>query len=144
MDETPVVYNTKIIEEMRASQGHAGGQWEHIPLLLLHHTGAKSGVRRVNPVAYLRDGTRYLIWAANGGAPKNPDWYYNLKAFPMTKIEVSGETTHVIAEEAAGPERDRLFALATQHYPQLLEAARKTERAIPFMILAPSALTANG
>ena len=52
--------------------------WEEIPLLLLHHTGAKSGVSRVNPVAYLPNDPGYLpndpgylIWAANGGAPNN-------------------------------------------------------------------------
>jgi hypothetical protein len=62
-------YNAKIIAEFRANSGRVGGTWEGTPLLLLHHTGAKSGASRVNPVAYLPDDERYLIWAANGGAP---------------------------------------------------------------------------
>lgn len=59
--------------------------------------GAKSGVGRVNPVAYLPDGSRYLVWAANGGAPNHPDWYRNLMARPNTRIEVGSETIDVVA-----------------------------------------------
>ena len=137
MPEAPSDYNAKIVSELRTNNGHAGGEWEGIPLLILHHTGARSGVPRANPVAYLPEGEGYLIWAANGGAPRSPDWYHNLKANPQTTIEVGGETIDVDAQEASGAERERLFAKATGHYPQLLEASRKTERVIPFMVLAP-------
>ncbi len=57
-----------IIAELRANEGRVGGMWEGTPLLLLHHTGANSGVSRVNPITYLPDGSRYLIWASNGVA----------------------------------------------------------------------------
>jgi deazaflavin-dependent oxidoreductase (nitroreductase family) len=137
MAETPAEYNAKIIGEFRANSGRVGGMWEGTPLLLLHHTGAKSDVSRVNPVAYLPDNARFFIWAANGGAPKNPAWYQNLKAHPITRIEVGGETIDVVAEEATGDERDHLFATATERYPQLAETARKTERVIPIVILTP-------
>ncbi len=88
MAETPAEYNAKVIGEFRANSGRVGGIWEGTPLLLLHHTGAKSGASRVNPVAYLPDDARYFIWAANGGAPKNPAWYQNLKTHPITRVEV--------------------------------------------------------
>ena len=100
MPEAPTEYNARIVSELRANQGHAGGEWEGIPLLILHHTGGRSGVRRVNPVAYLPEGEGYLVWAANGGAPRSPDWYHNLKANPQTTIEVGGETIDVEAQEA--------------------------------------------
>ena len=64
MAETPEAYNAKVIGEFRTNSGRVGGMWEETPLLLLHHTGAKSGVSRVNPVAYLPDDGRYFIWAA--------------------------------------------------------------------------------
>lgn len=130
-------YNATVVDEFRANGGHVGGDWEDIPLLLLHHIGARSGVGRVNPVAYLPDDRDYLIWAANGGAPSNPDWYHNLKAHPNTRIEVGRDSIEVMAQEAAGSERDRLFAIATDRYPQLLEAARKTSRLIPMIVLRP-------
>jgi deazaflavin-dependent oxidoreductase (nitroreductase family) len=137
MSESPAEYNAKIIAEFRANEGHVGGMWEETPLLLLHHTGAKSGVSHVNPVAYLPDDSRYMIWAANGGAPNNPDWYHNLKAHPNTSIEIGSETIDVVAEEASGAERERLFATAAERYPQLSELAEKTPRVIPMFVLTP-------
>jgi deazaflavin-dependent oxidoreductase (nitroreductase family) len=137
LSETAAEYNAKIIAEFRANHGHVGGIWEETPLLLLHHTGAKSRVSRVNPVAYLPDEEPYLIWTANGGAPNNPDWYHNLKAHPNTTIEVGSETIDVVAEEATADERDRLFAKAAKRYPQLLDLARGTDRVIPMIVLTP-------
>jgi deazaflavin-dependent oxidoreductase (nitroreductase family) len=135
MAETPAEYNAKIVAEFRANAGRVGGPWENIPLLLLHHIGAKSATAHVNPVAYLPDRSRYFIWAANGGAPKHPAWYHNLKAHPITRIEVGNETVDVMAEEITGAERDRLYATATDRYPQLAEAANKTHRLIPIVVL---------
>ena len=137
MSETPAEYNAKIISEFRANEGCVGGVWEETTMLLLHHTGVKSGVMRVNPVAYLPDEQRYLIWAANGGAPNSPGWYYNLKAQRNTRIEVGTKTIDVVAEEATGEERARLFAKAAQRYPQLDQVARKTQRVIPMIVLTP-------
>jgi deazaflavin-dependent oxidoreductase (nitroreductase family) len=137
MSTSSADYNAQIIGEFRANKGHVGGMWEETPLLLLHHTGAKSDVSRVNPVAYLPDDRRYLIWAANGGAPNNPDWYHNLMAHPTTRLEVGSETIDVVAEEAAGAERERLFARGAERYPQLAEVARKTNRVIPMIVLTP-------
>src|SRR5881227_3809015 len=130
-------YNAKVIDEFRASERRVGGIWEGTPLLLLHHTGAKSGVSRVNPVGYLADAPRYLVFASNGGAPRNPDWYHNLKAHPNTKIEVGSETIDVFAEEAAGEERKRLFARGAERFPYLAKHARKTDRVVPVIVLTP-------
>ena len=124
MAESSDGYNAKVIGEFRANSGRVGGMWEETPLLLLHHTGALSGVSRVNPAAYLPDDGRYLIWAANGGAPNHPAWYHNLKEHPLTRIEVSNETIDVAAQEATSDERDRLFARAAKRYPQLADIAR--------------------
>ncbi len=137
MAESSDEYNAKVIGEFRANSGRVGGIWEETPLLLLHHTGAMSGAIRVNPVAYLPDDGRYFIWAANGGAPKHPARYHNLKVHPVTRIDVSSETIEVVAEEATGDERDRLFARAAERYPQLADIARNTERIIPLMVLTP-------
>jgi deazaflavin-dependent oxidoreductase (nitroreductase family) len=137
MSTTTAEYNAKVIDEFRASEGRVGGIWEGTQLLLLHHTGAKSGVSRVNPVGYLPDEPRYLIFASNGGAPGNPDWYHNLKAQPNTKIEVGSETLNVVAEEATGEERQRLFARGADRFADLAKYARKTDRVIPVIVLMP-------
>jgi deazaflavin-dependent oxidoreductase (nitroreductase family) len=81
------------------------------------------------------DGRRYLTWASNYGAPRNPAWYHNLKAHPTARIEVGNETIDVVAEEATGGARERLFAKVTGRYPQLIDAERKSSRAIPVLVL---------
>src|SRR5215472_8597499 len=109
MSTSSADFNAKIIEEFHANEGRVGGMFEGVPLLLLHHTGAKSGIRRVNPLAYQADDGRYVIFASKGGAPTNPDWYHNLRAQPNVTIEVGTDTIDVAASEASGEERDRLF-----------------------------------
>jgi deazaflavin-dependent oxidoreductase (nitroreductase family) len=138
MSTTAADYNAKVIDEFRANEVRVGGIWEATPLLVLRHTGAKSGVSRVNPVGYLGDAPRYLIFASNGGAPSNPDWYHNLKAQPNTRIEVGSETIDVVAEEATGEERDRLFARGADRFPDLAKHVRKTDRVIPVIVLTPA------
>jgi hypothetical protein len=42
MSTSSADFNAQIIEEFHANQGRVGGIFEGAPLLLLHHTGAKS------------------------------------------------------------------------------------------------------
>src|SRR2546422_7323642 len=109
MSTSPQNFNTKVIDEFHANEGRVGGPFEGLSILLLHHTGAKSGERRINPLAYRRDDGRYVIFASKGGSPTHPAWYHNLKAYPETTIEVGTETIDVTAGVASGEERERLF-----------------------------------
>jgi deazaflavin-dependent oxidoreductase (nitroreductase family) len=130
-------YNAKVIEEFRANEGRVGGPFEGMPMLLLHHTGARSGSGRVNPLAYQGDGDRYVVFASKGGAPVNPGWYHNLKAHPQTRIEVGNDTIDVDASEASGEERERLFRTQVARIPQFGEYERSSGRRIPVMVLTP-------
>ena len=99
-------YNTEIITEFRANGGRVGGMWEGTMLILLHHIGASSRVERVTPVACSPQAEgRFAIWAANGGSPAHPAWYYNLKAHPQTTVEVGTQTFAVLAQELDGTAR---------------------------------------
>jgi deazaflavin-dependent oxidoreductase (nitroreductase family) len=136
---SPAEFNAQVIEEFRANDGVVGGMLEGMPVVLLHHTGAKSGTARVNPLAYQSDGGRYVIFASKAGAPTNPDWYYNLKAHPEVKIEVGTDTIEVTASEASGEERERLFSTQAENLPMFAEYAQKTDRVIPVIVLTPTA-----
>jgi deazaflavin-dependent oxidoreductase (nitroreductase family) len=138
MSTSPADFNAQIIDEFRANDGHVGGMFERMTLLLLHHVGAKSGASRVNPLAYHRDDDRYVIFASKAGAPTNPDWYYNLKAHPEVSIEVGTETSDVIASEATGEERDRLFRAQAERSPQFADYEKQTDRVIPVIVLTPT------
>jgi deazaflavin-dependent oxidoreductase (nitroreductase family) len=130
-------FNTQVITEFRESGGEVGGMFSAMPLLLLHHVGAKSGAQRVSPVAYLEDGGRYAIFASKGGAPENPAWYHNLLAHPETMIELGDKTIEVVAHEARGEERDRIYAEQVARLPQFGEYEDKTARKIPVVLLTP-------
>jgi deazaflavin-dependent oxidoreductase (nitroreductase family) len=138
MSTSPNDFNAQVIEEFRANGGHVGGPLQNMPLLLLHHVGAKSGRGRINPLAYLREGDRYVIFASKAGAPTNPDWYHNLKAHPEVKIEVGSDTLKAVASEATGEERERLFNAQAERSPQFAEYQRNTERQIPVIVLTPA------
>lgn len=139
MSTSPADFNARIIEEFHANEGRVGGMFDGMPLLLLHHTGAKSGKSRINPLAYQSDGGRYVVFASKAGAPTNPDWYHNLKAHPNVKIEIGTDTIEVTAGEATGEERERLYRTQAERIPQFAEYEQKAGRVIPVMVLAPVA-----
>ena len=137
MSTSPADFNAQIIEEFHANEGRVGGMFEGLPLLLLRHTGAKSGTRRINPLAYQADDGRYVIFASKAGAPTNPDWYHNLKAHPNVAIEVGTDTIDVLASEATGEERERLFRTQAERVPQFADYEAKAGRVIPVIVLTP-------
>ena len=131
----PNDWNAKIIAEFRANEGRVGGPFEGGTLLLLHTTGRKSGVERVNPLAYFPDGDRYVIVASKGGAPTNPDWYYNLLANPRVTLEVGTETFEAHAVEVTGEDRELLWKRVVAAMPGFGEYQKNTDRTIPLIVL---------
>jgi deazaflavin-dependent oxidoreductase (nitroreductase family) len=129
-------WNRGVMEEFRSNKGKVQA-FARQPLLLLTHTGAKTGTQRTNPLAYFRDGDRYIIVASKGGAPTNPDWYYNLLAHPMASVELGVEQREVTAEPARADERERLWKMITEQNPAFKEYETKTSREIPIVILTP-------
>jgi deazaflavin-dependent oxidoreductase (nitroreductase family) len=137
MSASPGDWNADVIAEFRGNHGKVGGMFQGAPILLLNHIGARTGRARVNPVMYLKDGNRYLIFASKGGAPNNPHWYHNLKAHPDMEIEVGDDRIKVRAEEVKGKERDRLYARQSSLYPRFADYQRRTKRIIPVIALIP-------
>ena len=130
-------WNQTIINEFRENDGKVGGRFSGSTLLILHTIGAKSGKERVNPVAYVCDGDQLVIIASKGGAPDNPDWYYNLRAHPMVTVEVGTDKFKARAEEVPEPERSRLYAKMVAMMPGFAEYEKKTSRVIPVIKLTP-------
>lgn len=130
-------FNQAIIEEFRANGGKVGGGFEGAPMVLLHHTGAKTGTERVAPLVYQADGDRWVVFASKAGAPTHPDWYRNLVANPETTIEVGTDTVAVRARVAEGDERERIWTKQKQLMPGFAEYEEKTRgiREIPVVIL---------
>jgi deazaflavin-dependent oxidoreductase (nitroreductase family) len=130
-------FNAAIIDEFRANGGKVGGGFEGAPMLLLHHTGARSGVERVNPLVYQPDGDDLVIFASKAGAPTNPDWFHNVVAHPDTTVEVGEGTRAVRARVAEGDERERLWSRQKELMPGFADYERSTDRRIPVVVLEP-------
>lgn len=104
-------------------------------VFLLTTTGARSGEPRTIPLAYSRDGDRFVVTASKGGAPTNPAWYFNLLADPMATIEVDLETIKVRATTAEGAERQRLWDQHVAIHVGIGEYPKLTDRIIPVVVL---------
>ncbi|MFT4039887.1 MAG: nitroreductase/quinone reductase family protein, partial [Thermomicrobiales bacterium] len=104
-------------------------------VLLVTTTGAKSGQPRIAPLVYTKDGDRYVIIASKGGAPTNPDWYYNIAANPEVTVEVGEETFPARAEIAPEPERTRLFDAQATLMPGFRDYQNNTSRIIPVITI---------
>jgi deazaflavin-dependent oxidoreductase (nitroreductase family) len=129
-------FNTPIIEEFRANHGVLGGRFEGASMVLLSTTGARSGETRVNPLAALPEGETLYVFATKGGAPTNPDWYYNLVAHPDVVVEYGDDRFDATAHVVTGAERDRLYAAQAALLPGFATYEKTTEgRVIPVVEL---------
>jgi deazaflavin-dependent oxidoreductase (nitroreductase family) len=123
--------NAPVIAEFRDHAGRVGGYFAGIDLLLLTTNGARSGQAYTHPLSYSRDGERYVVIAADGGAPAHPGWYYNLIAHPEATVEVGTEKFAAWADLAIGAERERLFRERAEVMPALKDFQARTSREIP-------------
>jgi deazaflavin-dependent oxidoreductase (nitroreductase family) len=125
-----------IIDEFRQREGAVGGYFAHMSLLLLHHTGARSGEPRVTPLAMQEIPGGWAVFASKGGADHNPGWYYNLLAHPEASVEVGAERYDVRARVAGGEEYTRIWSTQKERFPQFAEYERRTARDhIPVIVL---------
>ncbi|MCG5444517.1 nitroreductase family deazaflavin-dependent oxidoreductase [Micromonospora sp. NIE79] len=131
-------FNDRIIAEFRANAGQVGGQFAGAPLLLLHTVGAKSGQPRVSPMMYQKVDGGYAVFASKGGAPSNPDWYYNLLADSKAQAEIGTSKVDLVARVAVGDERERIWGAQKAAYPGFADYERKTTRQIPVVVLEPA------
>jgi deazaflavin-dependent oxidoreductase (nitroreductase family) len=130
-------WNRGIVDEFRANEGRVGGNFQGATLLLLHTVGAQTGAERVNPLMYQDLGGAVAVFATKGGAPTNPDWYYNLVANPEVTAEIGTETRRCRARTATGAERDRIWTKQKNDYQGFAEYETRTGREIPVVILEP-------
>jgi F420H(2)-dependent quinone reductase len=107
------------------------------PVLLVDHVGAKSGIRRTTPLAYVEDGDDIVLVASKGGHPRNPAWFHNLRANPDTTVQIGSERRAVRARVAGPDERARLWPKAVAAYAGYRGYQERTQRQIPLVILEP-------
>ena len=109
-----------------------------LPVIIVTNVGNKTGATRKTPLMRAVDGPNYILVASQGGAPKHPVWYFNLKANASVKIQ---DGPHIydmqVREITDSAEKMRLWKIAVDAYPPYQEYQDKTTRAIPVLLAEP-------
>jgi F420H(2)-dependent quinone reductase len=125
----------------RRTSGRIGGQipgWPEARIVLVDHTGARSGVRRTSPLMYHEDGDAIVVAGTKGGQPTHPAWFHNLNANPETTIQIGSEVREVRARVATDEECKRLWPQFVAFYPGYeFFKSNAQGRKIPIVILDP-------
>ena len=136
MSEAETLYGEEHVRRYRETGGEVGHIWKRgAKILLLTTTGRKSGRQTTTPLIYEQDGDRYVVIASKGGAPEHPGWYLNLSKNPEVEVQVKDHVFRARARTAEGEERERLWRLAAQQWPDYDEYVKRTDRHIPVIVL---------
>jgi len=128
------------VEKYEGSGGAAGITLRDtgLPVIIVTHRGKKTGAVRKTPLMRVVDGDSYILVASQGGAPKHPLWYHNLKADPNVEVRDRSEVFTMRVREVVDPvERERLWKTAVQAFPPYQEYQDKTDRVIPVFVAEP-------
>lgn len=128
----------------RKTNGRVGGKWRvgsafprGIPLCLLTTTGRVSGEPRTAPLLFMRDGERIVLVASQGGLPRDPQWYRNLRKSPEVTVQIRGTVEALRARVADDSERAALWPRLVALYRDFESYQSWTERQIPVVICEP-------
>ena len=109
-----------------------------MPVIIVTNRGKKTGAIRKTPLMRVADGKNYILVASQGGAPKHPLWYHNLKANPNVEIRDKTEVYQMRVREVVDPaERERLWKIAVETFPNYQVYQEKTKRRIPVLVAEP-------
>jgi deazaflavin-dependent oxidoreductase (nitroreductase family) len=136
MSEAETLFGEAHVERYRETDGEVGHIWRRgAKTLLLTTTGRKTGNPGTTPLIYQEADDAFVVVASKGGAPVHPGWYRNLTKDPEVEVQIKGDVFTARGRTATGPERERLWKLATQQWPDYDEYQTRTEREIPVVVL---------
>ena len=130
------LFGDEHVRAYRETDGERGYLWRRgTTILLLTTTGRKSGAERTMPLIFREDSERWVVVASKGGYPEHPEWFKNPEANPRAEIQVLGEKMPVTYSVAEGEERERLWKLMAEVWPDYDDYQENTDREIPVVVL---------
>ena len=139
MSEGATLFGAEHVRRYRETGGEVGHVWRRgAKTLLLTTRGRKTGEPTTTPLIYEQAGDAYVVVASKGGAPQHPGWYRNLAKNPDVEVQVKDDVFKAHARTATGEERERLWRLAAQQWPDYDAYQTRTEREIPVVVLERS------
>jgi deazaflavin-dependent oxidoreductase (nitroreductase family) len=129
-------WNDGIVADFRAHGGQiTEGPLKGSSMLLMTSTGAKSGLPRLAPVAYHKDGGCYVVVGSNSGRDEQPLWLANIQKNPAVSVEVGTEKFQGRARVTQGAERRRLLDERIAAIPQFGRYEQMTKRELPVLVI---------
>jgi len=136
VSESENLFGAEHVRRYRETGGEVGHDWRRgSKILLLTTNGRKTGQPTTAPLIYENAGDAYVIIASKGGAPEHPGWYRNLAKDPNVEVQVKDDVFRARARTATGDEREQLWKLAAQQWPDYDAYQTRTEREIPVVVL---------
>ena len=138
---SPEKWVAEQVERYEGSQGTEALTLRNtgLPVIIVTNRGRKTGAIRKTPLMRVADGDNYILVASQGGAPKHPQWYYNLKEDPNVEIRDKTEVHTMRAREVVdAAERERLWSIAVKAFPPYQQYQNKTKRVIPIFLAEPA------
>ena len=131
------LYGDAHVQAYQESDGEEGYIWRRgSEILLLTTTGRKSGEKRTHALIFREIDGNYILVASKGGHPNHPAWFLNMEANPdEIEIQVKADVFKVRHRVAEGEERERLWDLMNEVWPDYAEYQTKTDRQIPVVVL---------
>ena len=130
-------YARKQAETYEATGGEQAADMRGKPVIVLTSVGAKTGMLRKTALMRVEHDGLYAVVASLGGAPKNPVWYYNLKANPHVELQDGATKRDYAAREVGAAEKALWWERAVEAWPDYANYQAKTEREIPVFVLEP-------
>ena len=123
----------------KLTNGKFGGHISGLDVLVLSTTGRKTGKQRERPLGYFEHEGAYVVIGSNGGADKDPAWFFNLRANPKAHVRLGKRQLDVTATIVEPDLRNKLWAKLTEIAPAYKRYETSTQRTIPLALLRPTA-----
>jgi len=123
----------------RVSDGRLASHSKNITVLMITAPGRRTGVLHSTCVRYLDTADGFLVWGTASGAPRDPDWFRNLRKAKTADVQIGAKTLQVRPRELLGAERDAAWnGVVLAHAPEVEKYARRAGRTIPVALLQPA------
>ena len=130
-------WSRKHVEQYEATDGQKAGDLRGRPVVVLTTVGAKTGKLRKTALMRVEHEGVYSVVASLGGSPRNPAWYYNLRANPHVELQDGAVKRDYLAHEATGEEKALWWERAVETWRDYAGYQKRTKRQIPVFVLQP-------
>ncbi len=137
-EPSPMARERAQVALYEVTDGAEGNTLEGRPIIVLSHTGAKSGLLRKTPLMRVEHDGSYAVIASNGGAARDPLWANNIAVDPDVRVQ-DGPVTHALrSRRVFGAEGEQWWQRAYQTFPKFAGYREAAGRDVPLYVLEPA------